>query len=173
MDYSVILTASCIVTNLCDTIHLMKKATCHKERDVFARGLCQSCYQKVLRSENIEKFRARDRERAKLYRNRHPEKCRKRNRESYRRHAEKRIIHQKVKAYGITEEQYRSMITKANGVCAICRLKVSQLTVDHDHKTNRVRGMLCHKCNQAIGLFGENVKTMQRAIKYLYVYKKI
>lgn len=103
----------------------------------------------------------------------HPLKGEFANRESYYRHAEERRIYQKVRAYQITKEEYLKMIKDSNGKCAICKLKVKELTVDHNHRTGKVRGVLCHKCNSAIGLFMENVKNLKSAIKYLYVYEKV
>lgn len=39
--------------------------------------------------------------------------------------------------------------------------------IDHDHKTKKFRGFLCHNCNRAIGCFGDNIDTLWRAIEYL------
>lgn len=52
--------------------------------------------------------------------------------------------------YGITEAQYQKMFAMQFGVCAICNRppKVRRLAVDHDHKTNRVRCLVCWQCNQ-------------------------
>lgn len=77
--------------------------------------------------------------------------------------------------YNITEEDYSQMIFVQNGVCAICNLpetiirngKIQNLSVDHDHKTGRVRGLLCAKCNYGIGYFMDNKDLLMRAIQYL------
>ena len=74
------------------------------------------------------------------------------------------------KNYGIGLETYNIMLQMQNGVCAICG-KVNPdgkaLAVDHDHITGRVRGLLCAKCNWAIGNFGDNSKMLKRAFEYL------
>jgi hypothetical protein len=68
--------------------------------------------------------------------------------------------------YGISKDQYDSMYQSQNGACKICTKK-TKLVVDHDHKTGSVRGLLCSKCNQGIGLLKENVTALQNAIEYL------
>lgn len=53
-----------------------------------------------------------------------------------------------------------------NGGCAICG-RVTKLVVDHDHETNRVRGLLCSTCNTGLGKLGDNVENLRKAIVYL------
>ena len=56
----------------------------------------------------------------------------------------------KCKQYGLVPEQYTQLLERQNGVCAICGHppKTRRLGVDHDHKTGRVRALLCHTCNK-------------------------
>ena len=78
------------------------------------------------------------------------------------------------KCYGITLEQYNEMLIKQNGVCAICCEKdpnFDNLAVDHDHKTNKVRGLLCHLCNRALGMFKDDGIRIKNAIIYLNAKK--
>jgi hypothetical protein len=78
--------------------------------------------------------------------------------------------------FGITLEEYNSMLEFQLGVCAICQQpeisrgrggKIRPLAVDHNHKTNKNRGLLCHTCNSALGLFKDNTDLLEKAIKYL------
>lgn len=68
-------------------------------------------------------------------------------------------------------EEYNKLLKSQNNKCSICLKDQSELTyalcVDHCHFTNRVRGLLCDKCNQAIGLLGDNHLTLLRAADYL------
>jgi hypothetical protein len=76
-----------------------------------------------------------------------------------------------MRRYGLTLEQYEAMRLRQGGRCAICgRVPVRRLHVDHDHRTGRVRGLLCQNCNTAIGKLGENLVTMARAMFYLRQY---
>ncbi len=75
------------------------------------------------------------------------------------------------KAYGITIDQFDAMVDAQGGKCLICQKTLtlwSKFThVDHDHDTGEIRAILCHPCNSALGLLGEKVSLLQRAIIYL------
>lgn len=72
--------------------------------------------------------------------------------------------------YGISIEDYESMLTSQNGVCAICQQSCPtgyNLSVDHDHQTGRVRGLLCVNCNSALGKFQDDPDLLVKAASYL------
>lgn len=74
--------------------------------------------------------------------------------------------------YNMTLEDYEVMFKAQGGVCAICgevetSPRVSHLTVDHCHDTNKVRGLLCNNCNRGIGLLKDNVNALRKAAQYL------
>jgi hypothetical protein len=79
--------------------------------------------------------------------------------------------------YGITLDDFNKMFKEQNGVCKICkresymydeRIKgMKNLAVDHCHKTGKVRGLLCTKCNQGLGNFEDNIESFNNAIIYL------
>tara|TARA_B100002052_G_scaffold296402_1_gene324714 strand:- start:171 stop:452 length:282 start_codon:yes stop_codon:yes gene_type:complete len=69
--------------------------------------------------------------------------------------------------YGLTLEQVADMILDQNCACAICGANDRDLVVDHCHVSNNIRGMLCNPCNLALGKFGDNIHTLENAIKYL------
>jgi hypothetical protein len=71
--------------------------------------------------------------------------------------------------YGITLEDYSRMQKEQNGLCMICGKK-SKLVVDHCHKTNKVRGLLCSKCNSGLGMFNDSILSLNYAIKYVRRY---
>ena len=82
------------------------------------------------------------------------------------------------KAFGISLLDYQDMFVAQNGVCAICgnpeggviNERRKWLAVDHDHKTNEVRGLLCESCNKAIGLMQDSIERLTSAIAYLKKY---
>ena len=74
--------------------------------------------------------------------------------------------------YGILEADYISMMKAQNGGCAICGKTECRLVVDHNHKTGRPRGLLCGQCNSALGLFGDDAKTILSAAGYLSRYEE-
>jgi hypothetical protein len=69
--------------------------------------------------------------------------------------------------YGLTPEEYQAMVVAQEGRCAICRREARELVVDHNHATKVVRALLCDQCNVMLGMAGESVETLQRAIAYL------
>lgn len=81
----------------------------------------------------------------------------------------------RLENFGINENQYQELVKKQNGVCAICgnpekakiNGNVKSLAVDHCHKTNLIRGLLCSNCNTALGLLKDNVQILQKMINYL------
>lgn len=86
----------------------------------------------------------------------------------------KRSFKNNLKKYGITPENYQELFKQQEGKCAICsssEVSVARrsynLFVDHDHKTGKVRGLLCHHCNTGLGHYKDNTETLQKAIEYL------
>jgi len=71
--------------------------------------------------------------------------------------------------YGITPEDFDRMLAKQGGLCAICRGPFTRRGphIDHDHKTNKIRGLLCQGCNQGIGLLKDDSAILKAAIDYL------
>jgi phage FluMu protein Com len=76
-----------------------------------------------------------------------------------------------LRTYGISAEQYDLMFAKQGGLCAIChqpeRTKKKKLSVDHNHKTQIVRKLLCHHCNSLLGHAEDKIETLQSAIQYI------
>jgi hypothetical protein len=73
--------------------------------------------------------------------------------------------------FGLTPEQYDLIYQAQGGKCAICQVatgKTKKLAVDHDHKTGKIRGLLCSTCNRMIlGTLRDDITALQRAIDYL------
>lgn len=76
--------------------------------------------------------------------------------------------------YGITIDEYFEMLTTQNHTCKICKkepLKTKEtnqrLVIDHDHSTNRVRGLLCNRCNNLLGWCSDQIELLQKCINYL------
>jgi len=68
--------------------------------------------------------------------------------------------------YGMSVEEYNAIVMAQEHKCAICE-RTKKLYVDHCHKTGKVRQLLCHSCNVAIGLLQEDPNVMLKAIEYL------
>jgi hypothetical protein len=76
--------------------------------------------------------------------------------------------HLQVAQYGITLEEYNRLFVLQKGKCAICSvMQEKSLDVDHCHKSNKVRGLLCRKCNLGIGFMQDNPEICKKASEYL------
>jgi hypothetical protein len=74
--------------------------------------------------------------------------------------------------YGITLNEYSQMLAEQNNQCAVCHTtdpggKHGKFMVDHCHTTGKVRGLLCKRCNIALGEVGDSINTLQTMIEYL------
>ena len=87
----------------------------------------------------------------------------------------------KVNRYGLGKVGFDSLMIEQNGVCAIClqpetrRQKTGvadALCIDHNHKTGTARGLLCHKCNSAIGLLQDDPLLLEKAKEYIIKWSK-
>lgn len=140
----------------------MKKCSrCKEEKDLSLfnvdnhaktgfRSHCKSCV-RVYQIENRERYNAGQRR----WRFNHKEQ----NKSTWRKYT-----------YGITTDDYNNMLKSQDGKCAICRhapLPGKELHIDHNHRTDRVRGLLCQKCNVYIGMIHENKETVKRMFSYL------
>jgi hypothetical protein len=87
------------------------------------------------------------------------------------------VLRNKLKRkYGLTLDEYNQLLQDQNGQCAVCHTSdwgntrwgtVKRATVDHNHLTGKVRGLLCTKCNVVLGLFDDDTNRFVSAIAYL------
>lgn len=128
-------------------------------------------YMREWTAKNKDRLNAEERDRLKNDPE-YAEKTRLYDRERYAKNPEKHKGIKLKSSYGITLEQYYAMYEAQDHKCAICKKehelggKVG-LAVDHCHSKGHVRGLLCVKCNHAIGKFEDNVEFLNNAIAYL------
>lgn len=75
-----------------------------------------------------------------------------------------------IQRYGITVEQFNELLSRQNNRCPVCEKKFCKSrgpVIDHCHDTTVVRGLLCLKCNAAVGALGDDVDSVLRACEYL------
>jgi hypothetical protein len=84
------------------------------------------------------------------------------------------VLQRKLNKYNLTINEYIAIKTSQHNCCAICKRPESDfktaLAIDHCHKTGKVRGLLCHRCNRILGNFEENTEFFQESIEYLKKY---
>lgn len=93
-------------------------------------------------------------------------------RKEYNRRKPETKLNSRMKKFGITWDEYQKMHDEQGGKCAICGTEIgdamgNRLYVDHNHKTRKVRGLLCSDCNFGIGKFKDNTELLRKAIQYL------
>ena len=80
-----------------------------------------------------------------------------------------------LRRYGLTLDDYQQLLDAQRGLCGICRQpetamrngRPMNLAVDHCHKTSRIRGLLCLRCNNVLGHAGDRVEVLLAAVRYL------
>jgi hypothetical protein len=75
--------------------------------------------------------------------------------------------------YGVTYQDKQLALFAQGGVCAACKQKATLWHLDHCHKTSNVRGVLCQKCNQALGMVNDSVERLESLIGYLKGDRKL
>ena len=68
----------------------------------------------------------------------------------------------------MTEQEYDLMVRKQQGLCGICGKPVKKLRVDHNHKTGKIRGLLCSACNIGLGMLQDSESLLMTAAEYLH-----
>jgi hypothetical protein len=76
------------------------------------------------------------------------------------------------KKYKISIQQYEEMLASQRGVCALCgsadrKSKYGHFSIDHCHKTGRIRGLLCYRCNTILGVLGDDEESIWRVLLYV------
>lgn len=137
------------------------------------QGKCKPCfseYNKSIYAEKKDEIKSRNatwqrenKEKRKACQSRHREKL---GRSKIR---EKEVL----RIYGLTSDALDGMKASQGGVCAICKKttnwerKKGELVIDHDHKSGKVRGLLCHPCNTAIGMMADSPARLRAAAEYV------
>jgi len=92
----------------------------------------------------------------------------KRNRDYHQKNKKKINARVRLFRHKMTQEEHDALLHKQGNRCAICRNKFRKTPhIDHCHKTNRNRGLLCDDCNLGLGRFKDNQKYLKSAIQYL------
>jgi len=126
------------------------------------------------RAQAVQKLHPeRGRMRTQRWRKANPEKSRASTRKSHaawvKRNPEKDLDARLRAIYGITLVEREAMRKAQDGKCAICHRPSDTLEIDHNHKTERVRGLLCRSCNFAIGLLQDSPEVIETALNYVRI----
>ena len=157
----------------CSKCGIKKQLSEFKKHKLHFDGVYSQCKLCVKSVRSTPEYRKKAWSSAKVWREKNPSKVKawaKKFRESE--HGKKYIKSDFLKRlYGVDLEVFNKMFFEQSGCCAICKKHQSELSrglsVDHNHKTKEVRGLLCGKCNTALGLFDESTELLLIATQYL------
>lgn len=155
-----------------------KKAKCHPTEKHYCKGLCRVCYEKQLRKSNPQ-FAKRQRENRRNWEKTSPQKAKKSRETCKERRKSDPILKARDKqnkrkklleSYGLSERGFNELLKNQNYKCGVCKKQIDIHTanIDHDHKTNKVRGLLCKACNFLVGTFENRIALLMQAGRYLY-----
>ncbi len=84
-------------------------------------------------------------------------------------HKQKLQSFDRKRKYGVSDAEFKALLESQGGLCAICRRGrgTREFSVDHDHSTGLVRGLLCDPCNHGLGSFRDDPAILASAISYL------
>ena len=74
---------------------------------------------------------------------------------------------ERARRYGLSLADFRALQERQGHACAICRKVTRLLCIDHCHATGRVRGLLCRRCNSALGFYADDQRLLLAALAYL------
>lgn len=93
------------------------------------------------------------------------------SREAGRRNMKRVVDRHNLRVYGKEPHEIEAMIKDQNNKCMLCEEEfIKTPHLDHNHKTGKVRAMLCHHCNTGLGLFKDDIAKLQKGIDYLRKY---
>lgn len=154
------------------------KHNVEKLKDKNNKNHCKFCH-----AERVKRYRHENKEvvleKTREWRESNREQAREYTRK-YRREKTEQYIHAKLmNKFGISYEDYQSMLVYSNYKCEIClkeevriiRGKKVRLGVDHCHESKKIRGILCFKCNVLLGNCNDDIQILQSAIEYLKKHK--
>lgn len=141
------------VTKECRKCHVVKPVSEFHKNNITASGLNSYC--KPCACLNAKEWRKDNYEKRKRF---------------WRKYSQEGIREQNLRRlFNLSIEQYEDMLKTQGGLCAICGNPPTKrrLHVDHDHTTQKIRGLLCHYCNAGLGHFKDDVARLDLAIEYL------
>lgn len=136
-------------------------------------------YKAAWYQKNKERLLPKLKIRAKAWAKAHPEYKRAKEKRHYIKHKESMnkkykiywANYGRVRYYNLEPEDFNKMYLKQEGKCCICKKDIPligrETHIDHDHVTNKVRGLLCKNCNLGLGFFKDNISSILAAAEYL------
>lgn len=152
---------------ICSKCKLTKSLSCFGKRSASKDGLkyqCKKCRAEYRAKTDYKKEYAKYSDKIKAYQ---------KNRKKTFSPTERTIFNKKksLQKYKLSLKDYELLLKVQEFKCAICghnHNEFDNLAVDHCHKTEEVRGLICRKCNSGIGFLNDDIKLLEKALEYLH-----
>lgn len=140
----------------------------YKTKPGTSRTWCKDCereYQRNIYANNPHMRRHK----SKLWRKNYANKYK----EIRKLHRYKAYITESARRYGLSRVEIEMLLDRSNGKCAICEIVFgsagvrTRRCIDHCHKTNKLRGLVCDGCNRIMGIANDNCHRLRQIINYL------
>ena len=161
----------------CTNCNILKSSKEFYRRQAVKDGLtswckkCYSSYTKKYRKLNSKTYTQYQKEYHKRYQKENKTRLKQQRQQYYQDNIKYyKTVNKKnrlLREYGISLNKYHNMLQQQDCRCAICNKRNKQLVIDHNHKTGKIKGLLCNKCNSGIGFLQDSVHIINKARIYL------
>ena len=157
------------ICNNCNKEKLLSEFPVKRKFPLRYQAKCKECFKELYK--NTDRYRQ--------YRRKYESQL-KQNKKEYKLRMKRSNYYSLAKKLNCSVEHimeiYNNLFNEQQGYCAICGIHQSEKTkafaLDHNHETNQIRGLLCNKCNLAIGLLDDSEGVCLNAVEYLFNYKE-
>lgn len=159
-------------TKICRLCKVPKALDCFRVDRGYVRGECKECAAKLRRDWYAEDPK-KCCEGARKWSKEHRESCNASKRAWRQNNPSKQEVYARKTNYGITDPEFQSLLIAQKDVCAICGgppVGRKNLSVDHCHKSGKVRALLCGHCNTGLGSFKDDKELLLKAHAYLFLH---
>ena len=148
------------------------KYNTEEERESARLDVVKRSYEKIARQNGVPKRNfLKTKQEKKMSQKKSRKKYKKNNTKKIREDEKMASKRRKLKEYGVINKSFKEILIEQNNSCKICKTNQDDLSqflhIDHDHNTNKFRGLLCVNCNTLLANAKDDIEILLKAIEYL------